>query len=222
MRRRSAWAPTSRSSETTPNNSHDGPNGLPEITNHDILTIDGNGHTLQRSTTTAQDAAFRLFDVGSGATLSLQDMTVKNGLEAIDFHVAPRWALAMSTTVQGGAIFVDGGGKLSLNQVDVTQNAVTQPGELQNGNYFVQGGGIYNAGTANIESSSVTGNSAEFSVATPAGQGDNLGDNTNDNDGDSSGNGLNGNVVVEGGGIYNSGNLTVTPARFRRTAPRAR
>jgi hypothetical protein len=101
----------------------------------------------------------------------------------------------------------------------VTENVVTQPGELQNGNYFVQGGGIYNAGTVNIESSSVTSNSAEFNVATPAGQGDNLGDNdANSNEGDGSGNGLNGNVVVEGGGIYNSGNLTVTSSSISKNS----
>ena len=187
--------------ETTPNNSHDGPNGLPEITNHDILTIAGNGHTLQRSTST-QDTDFRLFDVGSGATLTLQDMTVKNGLVATSASIQGG-ALASSTSVQGGAIFVDGGGKLSLNQVDLTQNAVTQPSELQNGNYFVQGGGIYNAGTANIGSSSIIGNSAEFNLATPVGFGAG-GFGTDFQDG------LNGNAVVEGGGIYNSGNLTVT------------
>jgi hypothetical protein len=208
--------------ERTPNNTHDGPNGLPEITNGDILTINGNGLTLQRSTGPfgVGDADFRLFDVGSGATLSLQNVIVKNGLEASPTSISAQGrAVASSTAVQGGAIFVDTGGKLSLNQVDVTQNAVSQPGELQNGNYFVLGGGIYNAGTVNIESSSVTGNSAEFSVATAAGQGDNLGDNdTNNSIGNVSGNGLNGNVVVEGGGIYNSGNLTVTSSSISKNS----
>jgi hypothetical protein len=199
--------------ETTPNNSHDGPNGLPEITNHDILAIAGGGHTLQRSTST-QDAHFRLFDVGSGATLSLKNMTVKNGLVA--------GAGVSDTAVQGGAIFVDSGGNLSLNQVNLTDNAVTFTGGTPAGALpasslarqpilELQGGGIYNAGTATIEASSVTGNSAKFNLATAAGKGD-------DTEADSAGDGFIGIVFVEGGGIYNSGHLTVTSSSISKNS----
>ena len=195
--------------ETTPNNQHDGPNGVPEITNHDILTIAGDGHTLQRSTST-KDAAFRLFDIGSGATLSLQNMTVKNGV------VPGRTATIImgGGILQGGAIFVDNGGKLNLNQVDVTENGVTctgvPAGVLQGGFIELQGGGIYNAGTTIIESSSVAGNSATYNLTTRPGQGDNLGSkDANNNDGNSTGDGFIGNVIVEGGGICNAGGLTI-------------
>ncbi len=67
----------------------------------------------------------------------------------------------------------------------------------------MEGGAIYNAGTATIVDSAVTGNSAAFSLTNAAGQGDSRGDND-------TGNGLMGNVIVEGGGIYNAGSLSIT------------
>ena len=204
--------------ETTPNNTHDGPNGLPEITINDILTIAGDGHTLQRSTS-KNNVDFRLFDVGSGATLSLKNMTVKNGV------VPGRAAMIImgGGLLQGGAIFVDNGGKLNLNQVDLTDNAVTctgVPHSVSQGAFLeLQGGGIFNAGTVSIDSSSVTGNSANFNLANPAGQGDNLADSdSNSNDGDSAGDGFIGNVFVEGGGIYNTGHLFVTSSSISKNS----
>ncbi len=82
--------------ETTANNTHDGPNGLPSITSGDNLTIVGKGHVIQRSTSSG-DAAFRLFDVASGASLNLNNMSLENG----------RVSGSTATTLQGGAIFVD-------------------------------------------------------------------------------------------------------------------
>jgi hypothetical protein len=206
--------------ETTPNNNHDGPNGLPEITNNDILTIAGAGLTIERSTS-VNNADFRLFDVGSGATLILQNMVVKNGLAA----GTAATIIHGGFTFQGGAIFVDDGGTLSLNHVDVTENAATctvqapSTGPGLQGNLEVQGGGIYNAGTASIQSSVITGNSANFKVVTLIGFGTGFGtDKTDNNDGDLAQNGFNGNVVVEGGGICNSGNLTVTSSSVSKNS----
>lgn len=214
--------------EFTPDNTHDGPNGLPQIVNHDNLTIVGDGHTLQRSPI-VWDAKYRLFDVGSGATLSLNNMTVMNGL-----------VLGPTTTpVQGGAIFVESGGQLNLNHVNVTGNAIeytaaTPVSGFSQAELDIQGAGIYNAGTTNITPSTLSGNTATFYVTLDLGQGDNIGGNdSNSNefnfvqdgyngssdgqgDGDSNvgkhegknnGNGVTGTVTVMGGGIDNEGNF---------------
>src|SRR5262249_60223625 len=57
------------------NNGTDGLTGLPVITANDNLTIIGNGNTIERSGT----AAFRLFDVASGAALTLENLTLQGG-----------------------------------------------------------------------------------------------------------------------------------------------
>ena len=177
--------------ETTANNTNDGPNGLPYITSGDNLTIVGNGHVIQRSTSSG-DAAFRLFDVASGASLNLNNMSLENG----------RVSRSTAATLQGGAIFVESGGKLNLNRVTLSGNSVNNAGGASQNT--LEGGAIYNAGTATIVASTVTGNSAAFSLTNAAGQGDN---DAFDND---NGNGLIGDVVVEGGGIYNAGSLSIT------------
>src|SRR2546423_3982524 len=63
---------------TAVNNTTDGANGLPVISGKkgaDNLTIIGNGDTIERSTA-AGTPAFRLFDVATGNTLTLQNMTL--------------------------------------------------------------------------------------------------------------------------------------------------
>ena len=64
---------------TAVNNTADGPTGLPVIAAKDNLTILGNGATLARSTA-AGTPPFRLFYVAAGANLTLQDLTLVNGL----------------------------------------------------------------------------------------------------------------------------------------------
>src|SRR5689334_12595175 len=53
-------------------NNVDGANGLPAIASGNDLTIVGNGGMIQRRAT----AAFRLFDVAAGASLSLNNLTL--------------------------------------------------------------------------------------------------------------------------------------------------
>jgi hypothetical protein len=182
--------------ETNANNSNDGPNGLPFIKSGDNLTILGNGHTIQRSTTSG-NADFRLFDVADGASLNLKHLSLKNGLVSG----------AATPVLQGGAIFVENGGTLNLNQVNVTDNSVTNSGSPSQ--TTLEGGGIYNAGTANLVASSVTDNSAIFSLTNAPSHGNNQGDNDSGG-GNDNGNGAIGNIVVEGGGIYNAGTLAIT------------
>ena len=60
-------------------NTTDAGNGLPVITSN--LTIVGNGDTIQRKNASP---AFRLFEVASGASLTLENMTLQNGLVVRD------------------------------------------------------------------------------------------------------------------------------------------
>jgi len=188
--------------ETTVDNTNDGPNGLPFITSGDNLTIVGNGHTIQRSTSSS-DADFRFFDVASNATLNLKTLTLKNGLVSE----------STSSMLQGGAIFVESGGTLNLKVVIVTNNSVNNEGDSSNTE--LEGGGIYNAGTTNIVASVVTGNSAVFIINFAPGQGNGDGSSdTNSGDGNTRDNGDFGGGFAEGGGIYNSGSLTVSSTTF--------
>jgi hypothetical protein len=72
-------APSSPYTLTAVDNSTDGATGLPVITAGDNLTIVGNGDTIGRSTASGTPA-FRLLDVAAGATLTLQGLTLTNGL----------------------------------------------------------------------------------------------------------------------------------------------
>src|SRR6516165_2672706 len=91
------------------NNTADGANGLPQIARKDNLTIIGNGGTIERSTA-AGTPAFRLFDVASGASLTLQNVTLENGL-----------AFGSGSSADGGAIYNQG--SLDLIGATVQNNA---------------------------------------------------------------------------------------------------
>jgi len=86
-------------------NNQDGATGLPNIALNDNLTIIGNGDTIERSTSSGTPA-FRLFDVASGGSLTLQNLTLQGGL-----------ALGSGVSAVGGAIYNQGA--LVLNGVTV-------------------------------------------------------------------------------------------------------
>src|SRR5271165_6566116 len=77
-------------------NTTDGATGLPVIAAKDNLIIVGNGDTVARSTATGTPA-FRLFDVASGASLALQNLTLQGGL-----------AFGPGVSAEGGAIYNQG------------------------------------------------------------------------------------------------------------------
>jgi hypothetical protein len=134
-------APKNTFSLTAVNNSTLGPTGLPCIAANDNLTIIGNGDTIQRSTAKGTPA-FRLFEVASGATLTLQNLTVQGGLE--------------NTGWGGGGIFTQG--SLTLTGVKVQNNAAYGPSSGGDG----IGGGIYVAGgTASLSNCTVSYNTAQ-------------------------------------------------------------
>ena len=180
------------------NNFNDGPNGLPVITPGDNLTIVGKGHTIQRSAASST-SDFRLFDIASGGSLTLKSMTLKNGLVSE----------SNGDSIQGGAIFVESNGQLALSAVTLTGNSVNNEGSFLLST--LQGGAIYNAGTTKLSSSSIRGNSATYTLSNTATNGNNQEDNASISDeGNRNGNGRIGNVIVQGGGIYNTGSLTIT------------
>ena len=121
-------------SVTQVNNTTDGSaTGLPVIAAGDNLTIVGNNATIQRSAVSGTPG-FRLFDVASGASLALQNLTVQNG------------SLGGGN---GGAIYSNG--SLTLSGVTVTGNS----------NFANYGGGVYIAGgTANLSNDLFSGNTS--------------------------------------------------------------
>ena len=93
---------------TAVDNTTDGATGLPVIAVHDNLTIVANGDTIARSAV-AGTPAFRLLDVAAGASLTLEGLTLQNGL-----------ASGSGVSAQGGAIYSQGA--LTLNGVTVQNN----------------------------------------------------------------------------------------------------
>jgi predicted outer membrane repeat protein len=101
---------------------------LPVIAANDNLTIVGNSDTIQRK---SNSPAFRIFEVASGASLALANLTVQNGSVPDD----------------------EGGGILNRGTLSVS-------GCTLSGNSAAIGGGIMNLGTATVQSSTLSGNSA--------------------------------------------------------------
>jgi hypothetical protein len=124
-------------------NDFGGPTGLPVIASGNSLTIVGNADTIQRNTATGTPA-FRLFGVAAGASLTLVNLTLSNGLA---FHPSVMiWG-------EGGAIASDG----TLNLTGVTvQNCVAQ-GQI---GYPAFGGGIYSDGVLTVADSAIVNNKA--------------------------------------------------------------
>jgi hypothetical protein len=172
---------------TVVDNTTDGANGLPVIAKKDMLTIIGNGDTIERSTTSGTPD-FRLFDVASGASLTLENLTLEDGL-----------AFGSGTSADGGAIYnqgtlvlsggtVQGSEALGSNGANARFNRPTgDPGEP------AAGGGIWSNGSLTLENGSqILGNLA---------QGGNGGDGGSDytQGGANGGNGYGGGVYVAGG-----------------------
>jgi len=144
---------------TAVNNTTDGGTGLPVITGK--VTVQGSGATIARSSV-AGTPAFRIFDVASGGNLTLNSLTLSNGL-------------ANNGVQGGGAIFSHG--TLSVTGCTFTGNSApaatgTSGGAINNsgtltvttstftGNSAQEGGGVFNQKTATITNSTFTNNQA--------------------------------------------------------------
>jgi hypothetical protein len=149
---------------TAADNTTDGGTGLPVITGN--VTVAGNGATITRSTA-AGTAAFRVFDVASAGHLTLQSLTLSNGLADDGLN-------------GGGAIYSHG--SLSVSSGTFTGNsspaatgtsggAINSSGALTvtlstfSGNSGQEGGGIFNqstTSTASITQSTFSGNTGSI------------------------------------------------------------
>lgn len=133
---------------TTVNNTDSvlGTNGLPVITTD--LTLNGNGATIER-TDTAGTPLFRLFQVNSGASLTLFDTTLSKG----------------SVLGDGGAVYSSG--TLNLIRTTVSDNETHCDFSEH---VFTSGGGIYNQGVLTVTASTLAGNRGAGSSCEPGGQ----------------------------------------------------
>jgi hypothetical protein len=141
------------------NNTTEGGTGLPVITGN--VTVQGAGATITRSTATGVPA-FRLFDVAGGGSLTLNSLTLSNGL-------------ANNGQQGGGAIFSHGtlavtAGTFTNNSSPATTGtsggAIDSSGTLTvttstfSGNSGQEGGGIMNQNSATVTNSTFTSNNA--------------------------------------------------------------
>ena len=129
---------------TAVDNTTDGPTGLPVIAKKDSLTIIGNGDTIERNSSNL----FRLFDVSSGASLTLQSLTLQYGA-----------AFGSGSSAHGGAIYNDG--TLVLSAV------IVQGCGAEGSGGSAEGGAIYNQGTLVLSAVTVQDNVALGSNAAP-------------------------------------------------------
>jgi len=130
---------------TAVNNSTDGANGLPVIVKGDILTISGQGGDIIQRDPAAPD--FRLFDVASAGSLTLENLTLQNGR-----------AVGSGSSSEGGAIY--NRGTLDLNGVTVQDNLAF--GGYADGNTTAgqdaAGGGVWSSGTLTLENGTTVKN----------------------------------------------------------------
>jgi hypothetical protein len=130
---------------TAVDNTTDGANGLPVIAKKDILTIIGIGDTIERSAVSGTPD-FRLFDVANGASLTLQSLTLQNGL-----------AFGSGSSAEGGAIHNQG--TLVLSGVTVQSNtAQGSGGASSQAGDDSSGGGIWSGSSLTLENGTLVQN----------------------------------------------------------------
>jgi hypothetical protein len=131
---------------TAVNNTTNGANGLPVIAAKDNLAITGQGGDILQRDPAAP--AFRVLDVAKGGSLTLDSLTLQNGL-----------AFGSGSSAEGGAIFNQG--SLSLNGVTVQNNTAQGSNGSGNGNgassdgQDASGGGIWSSGALALASGTV-------------------------------------------------------------------
>jgi chitodextrinase len=118
------------------NTTDNGGVGLPDITGK--VTIQGSGATIARSTASGTPV-FRIFDVSAAGSLTLNSVTISNGL-------------ASNGQQGGGGIFNHG--TLTVTGSTFTNNSAPS-------STGTSGGGINNSGTLSLSTSTFAGNSAQ-------------------------------------------------------------
>jgi hypothetical protein len=136
---------------TTVDNRIDGPTGLPVIAKKDTLNITGLGGDIIQRDTAAPD--FRLFDVASGASLTLQNFTLQNGLED-----------GSASSAEGGAIYNQGALVLSAATVQDNSAVGASGANAKSLNrdggagQDAAGGGIWSSGALTLENGTLVQN----------------------------------------------------------------
>ena len=134
----------------------------------DVLAVDGN-------------ASSRVFHIGSGETVTISGLTIRNGHD----------------DNMGGGIDNEVGATLTITNSTLSSNTA---GSVNNP--AVEGGGIFNSGTLTIVNSTVSGNSAG-GIAGSGGGIENFGTLTILNST------FSGNTAIKGAGVHNNGPATV-------------
>ncbi len=143
--------------------------------------------------------AHEVFDVASGVTASISNLTIENGKANTGGGIYNSGTLMLSNSTLSGnsATHFGGVGGGIYNSGTLTVSNSTLSG---NSAPSFGGGGIYNSGTLTLSNSTLSGNSA----AADGGGIDNSGTATLSNST------LSGNHAYAGGGIYNTGMLTLS------------
>ncbi|ADO45755.1 polymorphic outer membrane protein [Hydrogenobacter thermophilus TK-6] len=140
--------------------------------NNANITIEGNGSTVQRDPSltcnldyTEQVGEFRIFHVLSGGSLTLKDLTVRNGcadgLSGGGIYNDTNGTLTITnSTISGNSSVGDGGGISNIGTLDI-QNSI-----ISNNSAGRDGGGIFSSGIftsifVNIVNSTISNNSAD-------------------------------------------------------------
>jgi hypothetical protein len=147
---------------TAVNNTTNGANGLPVIARKDNLTITGQGGDILQHDPVAP--AFRLFDVASGGSLTLNSLTLQNGL-----------AFGSGSAAEGGAIYNQG--SLALNSMTVQNNTAQGSNGVKSANGAVAngqdsaGGAIWSNGILTLGSGTAIQNNQALGGSVAFGKG---------------------------------------------------
>ena len=146
---------------------------LPQITSN--ITIEGGGHFISGNNDTAVGS---VLTVGSGADLTLNETTVKEGnKDGNGGGIYNQGTVTLTnSTVSGNMAFSSsiwpfGGGIYNEGTLNITNSTVSDNTVFITANYYSAGGGIYNKGTAWLINSTVSGNTASVSDSNAYGGG---------------------------------------------------
>ncbi len=158
---------------------------------------------LTGGVTVSGNNASRVFDIGSGATVSVSGMRIAGGnVDVVDYSsggggIENTGALTITDcTIFGNSAYL-GGGITNLGRLTITNSAIDG-----NSTTSYDGGGVYNGGTLTITNSTIDGNSSPY-VAGGISNAGNLTITNSTIDGNST-------TSYDAGGIYNGGTLTIT------------
>jgi fibronectin type 3 domain-containing protein len=145
---------------TAANNSTDGGTGLPVITG--TVSIAGAGATITRSTATGTPT-FRIFDIASSGSLTLDSLTLSNG------HLASNGSTGGAGIYNHGTLAVSAStfsGNSSPSPNGVSGGAISNSGQLTvttslfTGNLAQEGASIFNQNTTTVTQTTFANNTA--------------------------------------------------------------